>query len=211
MEVNEPIRLNIQITESKAETLDILEDDDIEEVIEQFCNRYKLDEDQKRLIYKTVLDILEERSSPSESQLNNILTYSMPSHSLNPKIEMRSSVNSFTKSNFETPVYTDRKDYNNKYDNEQRSSLDRIENNHTNILSKAIRIPQDVKSQDESLKVFNELNLHSDQKLYKESVKDLYMIEIGNSDDHIVEDNTIVQDEEVNQNDISSRLAGNVT
>lgn len=69
MDISEPIYLAIQITDDHAETLEIQPDDDVEETIDEFCERNGLDDDQKKAIFETVLAYLEQVSN---SQGNTI-------------------------------------------------------------------------------------------------------------------------------------------
>ena len=212
MEASEPIRLNVQITDSYAEELEIKSDDDIEEVIESFCNVHRLDEDQRRQLYSTVLDLLEGQSELSEPPLENKYLYSMPSATLNNEGEKIFSIDTFKKNEAGNSDIPSEKLPFESFRNENNNLMQDVQPEPKILLSEPSKLISGVKSQDASIKIFDELNATSDQNLYKGSNVDL---PIDNIDVHShTKIDTNVNNSKLHEGiteGLESRLADNVS
>ena len=56
---SEPIMMEIQITDSQIEILEIRKEDDVEEVIDRFCDDFELNDEQRIAIYKSAMVLME--------------------------------------------------------------------------------------------------------------------------------------------------------
>lgn len=210
METDEPITLNVQITDSRAETLRIYEEDDIDEVVESFCHKHKLSDEQKRLIFTTVLEILEVDSELPESQFEKQYMYSMPSNSVNNKGDKLFSIQSFKKRLDNSPLINN-KDYRAKPDLDYLPPYTDTKTRYQDLLSDTMKNPNTVKSQGGSIKVFNELNSNSDRHFYNLSSNETSQIGEKNLKARFNDQISNADSVEVESKDVSARLAGNVT